>query len=122
MLKRSTCIIWRVNINALNLPSELLFQRLQRQQVIPVDQYVVENVMLTHPVRRMVRLPWVFDENPRLQPWPVVFPNPGEFEFHVLTQRCVPLPWLIQRMKTFLLTRTLPVAARMISGWHTATA
>src|SRR5712691_583039 len=81
VLKRGTCIIWWVNINALNLPSEFLFQRLQRQQVVPVDQYVVENVLLTHPVRRMVRLLWVFDKNSRLQPWPVVFPNPGEFEF-----------------------------------------
>src|SRR6266478_8406416 len=50
-----------------------------------------KNVMLTHPVRRMVRLLRVFDENPRLQPWPVAFPNPSEFEFCVLTQRCVPL-------------------------------
>jgi hypothetical protein len=54
-------------------------------------QYIVENVMLTYPVRRMVRLLWVFDENPWLQPGPVVLPNPGEFEFRVLTQRCVPL-------------------------------
>src|SRR5713101_2326360 len=87
----------RININTLYLAIEFLLQRLECQQVVPVDQYIVENIILTHPMRRMVRLLWVFDENPRLQPWPVVFPNPGEFEFRVLSQRCVPLAWLIRR-------------------------
>src|SRR5712691_11670724 len=88
MFQCSPSVIRRVNINALNFPRELLLQCLQRQQVVPMDQYVVENVILTHPMRRMVRLLWVFDENSRLQPWPVAFPYPGEFEFRVLTQRC----------------------------------
>jgi hypothetical protein len=55
-----------INIDTLDLPTKLLLQGLQRQQIVAVNQYIVEDVMLTHPMRRMVRLLRVFDENPRL--------------------------------------------------------
>ena len=113
VFKRSSSIIWWVNIDTLNLPCKLLLQRFQRQQIIPMYQYVIENVMLTHPVRRMVRLLRVFDENPWLQPWPVVFPNPGEFEFRVLTQRCVLLAWLIRR-RLLRIRLTLPFSCLLL--------
>ena len=56
MIKRRTCVVWWINKDTSNLSCKLLLQCLQRQQIVPMYQYIVENVMLTHPVRRMVRL------------------------------------------------------------------
>ena len=51
----------------LHLPRILLLQRLQRQQVIPEDQPVVEEIVVRHPMRRVIRLLRVLDQDSRLQ-------------------------------------------------------
>src|SRR5205823_4104817 len=76
--------------------SELSFERLEGKQVVPEDEAVVELVVRAHAGGGAVRLARVFEENPRLQPRPVLFADPGEFEFllslrHVVIP-CVPAP------------------------------
>lgn len=44
-----------------------LLQRFQGQQVVSVDKFVVENILVRHPVRRVVRLGRVFQQNARLK-------------------------------------------------------
>lgn len=81
MLKCAASVIGWINENALHLPRKLLFQSLQRQQVIAVDQPVVENILARHPVLGMIGLLRVFQQNARLQFGPVLFSDPGEFQF-----------------------------------------
>ena len=41
MLKSRTYVVRRINIDALHLSGVFLLQRLQRQQVIPVDEHIL---------------------------------------------------------------------------------
>ncbi len=81
MGKGTTGVVGRVNKHALHLARKLLLQRLQRQQVVAKDQPVVEAVVLRHPLFGVIRLLRILQQNPRLQLGPLVFANPGEFEF-----------------------------------------
>ena len=74
-------VVRRVDEHALHLARELLLQRLQRQQVVAEDQPVVEDVVVRHPVLRVVGLLRIFQQNARLQLRPVLLADPGEFEF-----------------------------------------
>ncbi len=76
-------VIGWINEDTLYFPRKLLLQRLQCQQVIAKDQPVVENVLVRHPMFRMIGLFRVFQQNARLQLGPVFFPDPGEFQFLV---------------------------------------
>jgi hypothetical protein len=80
MFKSTARVIWRINKNALNLPRELLLQRFQRKEVISEDQPIIENVMVAYAVLRMIRLLRLFEQNARLQPRPVLLPNPCQFK------------------------------------------
>lgn len=44
MLERTSRIVRRIDINALHLPGEFLFQRLESEQIVPADEHVVEDV------------------------------------------------------------------------------
>ena len=68
----------------LHRPRILLLQRLQRQQVIPEDRPVVEEIVVRHPMRRMIRLLRDLQQTPRLQPRPLILPDPRQFEFRFL--------------------------------------
>ncbi len=69
------------HVNALYLAGKFLFQCLERQKIIPKDKSVVEEIALLDPVRHMVALFRVFQENPWLQLRPVLFSYPGQFQF-----------------------------------------
>ena len=46
-----------------------------------MDEAVVEEVPVRDAVQRMMRLVRFFQQDARFQPWPVLFSDPGEFEF-----------------------------------------
>lgn len=54
MLKCTTRVVRRIYKNTLHLPRILLLERLERQQVIPKNQLVVENVALADTVLRVI--------------------------------------------------------------------
>ena len=81
MLGRAAGVVRRIDEDALDLPGELLLQRFEREKIVAEDEPVIELVVLRHPVRRVIRLCRVFEQDARLQPWPVFFPNPRQFEF-----------------------------------------
>ncbi len=58
-------------------PVNSFLQRLESQQIVSEDKTVVENVVVCHSVRSVVRLFRVFKKDARLQPWLVLLPNPG---------------------------------------------
>ena len=72
MFKCFSRIIWRINIDTLYLPRILLFQCLQCQQIIPVDEHIFR-------VRVAVAETGVFDEEAGFGVEGLVFVEPGEF-------------------------------------------
>src|SRR3989442_409412 len=81
MCKRCAGVIRWINIDTFNLACELMFERFKGKEIIAEDEAVVEEVLVSHAVRRVVGLLWVFQQNTRLQLGPVLFANPGQFEF-----------------------------------------
>src|SRR5690554_3290579 len=65
------CVVGWVNEYALNFPSKFLLQCLQRQQVVPEDQSVVEDVVISYSLFSVVRLLWFFEQDARLQLGPL---------------------------------------------------
>jgi len=85
MFECLTSVIRRINVNALDSAGEFFFQCFQREQVVAKDQAIVEEVILRNSLRRMIRKLWVFKQNSRFQPRPVLLPNPSQFKFCSLT-------------------------------------
>ncbi len=83
-------VIGRIDEDTFHLTGVLLFQRLQRQQVIPKDQLVVEDVTVSDPLSSMVRLLGIPKKDARLQPRPVLLPDPRKFKLLML-QLSIPL-------------------------------
>ncbi len=81
MLKCAACIIRWINENTLDLPRKLLFQRLQRQQVVAKDQAVVEKIGGADAVGGVVAAGGVFEQDARFQPRAALFADPGQFQF-----------------------------------------
>ena len=81
ILKCISSVVRRIDIYALHLPphGRVRLQRLQRQQVVPMDQQVVEDVAIA-PRLGMVRKLRIFEQDARFQPGTDVLANPGEFE------------------------------------------
>ena len=50
----------------------------ERKQVIAEDESIIEDVVIGDPVRGVVRLLRVLQENTRLQPRPVLLSYPGK--------------------------------------------
>ncbi len=80
IFKHFPCIKWRVNVDAFNLTSKLLFQRPKGKEVIAKNQPIVEEVVLASPVGGMIRLGRVLDQNTRLQLRPILLADPGQFK------------------------------------------
>lgn len=75
MLKRATCVIRRVNIDALDGIGVLLFQGLQCQQVVAMDEHVAAFGVAITVFR-------VFNEDAWLDSFAlIVLAYPGEFKF-----------------------------------------
>ena len=81
MLKRTTRVIWRIDVNALDLAHALLFKGFESEKVVAKDETVIEQVVIGYTVWRVIGLLRVFEQNTRLKPGPVLLPDPGEFEF-----------------------------------------
>ena len=77
MRESAARIVRWINEHALHLPRKLRLQRLQRQQVVAEDQPVVEEVILRHPMLRVITPRRVFQQNARLQLRPVFLADPG---------------------------------------------
>lgn len=79
--KGRASVVGRIDIDTFNLSTESLPQCFEHKQVISDDQPVIEDVVVGDPVRSMVGLLRVLQENARLQLRPVLLFNPSEFEF-----------------------------------------
>jgi hypothetical protein len=84
MLKSTSRVVRRIDVNALHLPGELLFQRLESEQIVPADEPVVEEVPVRNPVLRVMGLVRLLQQDARLQLRPVLLADPGGFEFGFL--------------------------------------
>ena len=82
--ERCARIIGRINKNAFYLPCELLLKRLEREQIVPENKPVIKQVSVRHAVLGVMGFGVVGDEDTWLQPRPVLFPDPSEFEFGFL--------------------------------------
>ena len=67
-------------------PVNSCLQRFEGEEVVSEDKTVVENVVVCDAMRSVVRLFRVFKKDARLQPWPVLLPNPRQFEFGLFIQ------------------------------------
>jgi len=85
MFKCATGIVRRINVNTLDLARELLFDRLESEQVVPKDESVIEDIAIGDAVRGVARLLAILQQDARLQLRPALFANPGEFEFSLGT-------------------------------------
>src|SRR5712691_7962299 len=81
MRESGSSIVRRVNVDALDLTGELLFERFEGEEVVAEDETIVEKIVVSHAVRSVIGLFRVLQQNARLQLGPVLFANPGEFEF-----------------------------------------
>ena len=72
LLESAASVVRRINADALYLPSEILLQRFQGEQIVAANEHV----------RRFgitVGFAGVFEQQARLKPRPVILPNPSEF-------------------------------------------
>ena len=87
MTERRSRIVRRVDENTFDLTGELLFECFEGEEVVTEDETVIEKVVISHAVRRVIGLFRVFEQDTRLKPGPVLLPDPGEFEFGFVTHR-----------------------------------
>ncbi|MBZ3932277.1 hypothetical protein Xmer_10850 [Xanthomonas campestris pv. merremiae] len=66
-----------IDIDALHLPPKLLLQRLQRQQVVALDQQVVETIGFADAMRGMIRQRRILQQDAWLQARTLFLANPG---------------------------------------------
>jgi hypothetical protein len=81
MLKRAARVVRRINVDALDLSSKLLFQSLECQQVVTENKPIIEQVLVGYTVWRMAGLLRILQQNPRVQLRPILLAYPGELEF-----------------------------------------
>jgi hypothetical protein len=77
MRKSTPCVIRRINVNTLDLTSELLFECFQCQEVIAKDESVIENIVVGDTMRGVIRLFWFFQQDTWFQLRPIFLANPG---------------------------------------------
>lgn len=82
--ERATSVIRRVDEDALDLAGELLFEGFKGKQVVAEDKSVVEQIVVGYTVLRVIGLFHIFKKDTGLQLWPVLLPNPHQFQFLLL--------------------------------------
>jgi len=75
VLERAAGVVWRIDINAFHLAREVLLQRLESEQIVAVDEPVIKNIPVRDAMRGVIRLGRVFEQDARLQLWPVLLPR-----------------------------------------------
>ena len=94
VLERLARVERRVDVDALHLAGELLLQRLQRKQVVAVDQAVVEEVLVRNALR--VGQLFVLEEDARLQAGPILLADPGQLQSFQSVRHCF-FPGIVMR-------------------------
>jgi hypothetical protein len=56
VLERAACVVWGININALDLADEFLFERFEGKEIVAKDKPVIENVAVRNPMLGVIRL------------------------------------------------------------------
>ena len=54
LLERRAGVVRRVNVDALDLAGELLFERFKGEQIVAKDEPVIEQVIFRHPMLRVI--------------------------------------------------------------------
>ena len=80
VLKRIAGVVGRVDIDAVNPPGELLLKRLEREQVVAVNEDVVEGVAVRYTRLRVIGLVRIFQEDARFKARTIILANLCEFE------------------------------------------
>lgn len=73
--------------HAFDLVGELLLQRLQGEELVPEDEAVIEQVGVRHAVFAVKEFGVAGEEDSRLWPVPILFPDPSEFSLVFLDMR-----------------------------------
>ena len=84
VIKCGSGVVWRIYENAFDLAGKLLFKGFEREQVVAENEALIEQVVVSHAVRRVVGPLWILKQDARLQSRPALLPNPCEFEFLLL--------------------------------------
>jgi hypothetical protein len=77
MLKGTTGIVRRVNVDTFYLFGKFLFQGFEGKEVVAEDEMVVEDVFITVSMFGMVTFGGVFQQDSGFQPGAVFFAYPG---------------------------------------------
>src|SRR5258706_1450752 len=96
MLKSLVGIKRWINIYAFDFARELLFERFESEKVVAEDETVIEEVVISHTVRRVIGVLRVFEQDTRLKPRSVLLPDPGEFELWLLVHALFELAKLVR--------------------------
>lgn len=67
MFECTSCVVWRVDIDALNLASKFLFEGFEREEVVAENKLVIEKVVVGQPMLGVVRILRVLQQDTRLQ-------------------------------------------------------
>ena len=82
-------VVRRIDEDALQLASELLLQRLEREQVVAKDEPMIEDVLVADAPPGVIataqRLRRIFEQNPRLQPRPILLANPRQLQLLLIS-------------------------------------
>src|ERR1043165_6706018 len=78
--KRGPRVVWWIDEHALDLTREFLLKSLQRQQIVAEDEPILKDVGLGYAAGGVVGFLRIFEQDARLQAWPVLLADPGEFE------------------------------------------
>ena len=83
IIKRTSSVVRRIDIDALDSSSKILLQRLECNQVVTVDQHVLA-------VRIAVGFLRFLKENARFDRlFLIIFANPGQLEFSFFLHDCI---------------------------------
>ena len=66
VLERTAGVVRRVNVDALDLAGELLFERFEGEQIVAEDEAVIEAVVVRDALLGVIRLLRVFEQDARL--------------------------------------------------------
>ena len=81
MLESAARVVRGIDKDALDLAGELLFQRLEGEEIVAEDEAVIEEIVVRNAMFGVMGLLGVLQQDARLQPWPVLLPDPSQFEF-----------------------------------------
>ena len=69
-------VIWRINVDALNLPCEFLFQSFQCKQIVAKNESIIEIVGGGNTMDCVIRVSRTFEQYPRFKLRPIFFADP----------------------------------------------